>query len=154
MNESFSNIEGQPLPENERDRDHESSSVGEVLNETQERLEQAYDEVPEAPETCTLDGRTWECKGDTHMELLSQLVMKAEIVSNLLAEMRERNMQAADGSPEQRATYKTLQWLQTEYDIRAGDLQTTRAQFAQQALERQVVDQAANDEDYSQTTAA
>lgn len=118
------------------DATHEAPlSFEACLHDVQEKLRQADAEIPEAPAACTLDGRTWECNGDSRMELIAQLAHKVEIVSVLMTELRDVNAHAVNSSSEQRATYKTLQWLQAEYDIRSSELHAARAQFTQEALE-------------------
>ena len=116
----------------------DSNTVEQLLAQTQEQVEAAYNQIPETPEVCQLDGTWWKCNGEARMELLAQSAQKVEVVRRLIDAMYEQNNLAEAGSAEQRATYKALQWLRMEYDIQSSELQATRARFAQDALQQKV----------------
>lgn len=137
-------------PQTPESREVEQNAVEQLLGEIQLQVEVAYSEIPEAPETCELDGRTWSCEGDARMELIAQQTQKVEAVRGLMESVREQNQAAEQGSEEQRATFKALQWLQAEYDIQSSELQATRARFTQEALRQK----AANDNRAPEAVAA
>ena len=98
-------------------------------------LERRFDALSEAPATCELQGRQWECAGDTRRELIGHLQERVVAVSTLRDEVVAVNQAATAGSPAERATYEAVKWLSAEAVIIENELLSTCKRFEQADLE-------------------
>ncbi len=121
-----------------------------AIEQVSEELESRLEEVSETPDTCVLNGRTWECAGDTRRELIGQQQEQIKVAKALLQEISDANNEKAQGSPEQRATYLAIKWLTPKIGTYDNTLDSTLKEFEIADLEARAANTSAAPEEVEQ----